>query len=898
MRTLATPTEADVLLIDGSIAHLRPVGPADEAGLHELYDHVSDRTLYLRFFTAGRRSADQDIAKLVRSDPDQHAALLVVLAGRVVAVAGYERLDDPTQAEVAFVVDDSCQGLGIGTLLFEYLASAAAARGVIRFVAETLFENARMLHVFRDAGLPVSTRLDSHGTVHVDLPLSPDEHYLDVVGERERVAGTASLRRVLAPTSLVVAGAGANPDGLGHQVFANLVAGGFTGALAAVNRSGESICGLPAYRSLSEVPGPIDLVVIAVPASGVLEVARAAAAQGAAGLVVITAGFAEASPAGLAHQAELLSICRAGSMRLIGPNCMGVANTAVAMNATFCSTLPPPGGLSLMSQSGAVGIATLAYAARTGVGLASFVSAGNKADVSGNDLLAYWETDPATRVCALYLESFGNPRKFARIAARVGRLKPIVAVKSGRSVSGSRGVASHTAAAATPDIAVDSLFTQAGVIRVDSLAELFDVSTLLDRAPLPRGRRVAIIGNSGGPGVLAADACEGAGLLVPALEPHTRERLAALLPHGAAVANPVDLLAGADAATFEAALRALLDDDGVDAVITVYTPVRPGAADLIAAAIVRCRADHPDLPIVAVFLGIDEMPSPLRDDAGRPSLPYYAFPEPAARALAAVAGYAEWRTSQVGSMPQLDGIDRRVATEIVDSALTANPDGCWLDASRAVDLVRSYGVHVAPVIGVSDAKEAAAAAARLGGAVALKAAAGALVHKTDRGGVRLGLSTPEETRVAFGEMSARLGDDMGGAVVQAMVEQGVETAIGVVSDPQFGPLVMFGLGGVASDLLADRAFRLLPLTVADAATQIRSLKAAPLLFGYRGTPRCDVAALEEMLLRIAALADDFPELAELDLNPVVVTADGAIAVDVKIRLAPAEPTFPLLRRLR
>ena len=504
MRLVAMPTEADVLLRSGAIARIRPVRPDDEAALRDLYDRLSARTLYLRFFSTARTSAGQDVTRLVRADPDRHAALQVLLGGRVVAVAGYERLDDPTDAEVAFVVDDSCQGLGIGTLLFEHLTSAAAAQGVRRFIAETLLENARMLHVFRDAGLPVTTRLEAGGTVHVELPLTVDEHYLDIVGTRERVAGNASLTRVLAPTSVVVAGAGANSDGLGHQVLANLVAGGYAGALAGVNRSGESVCGQPAYRSLAEVPGPVDLVIVAVPAAGVLDVARAAAAQHVAGLVVITAGFAEAGPAGAAQQAELLDICRVGSMRLIGPNCMGIANTAVAMNATFCETLPPAGGISLMSQSGAVGIAALAFAARTGVGVATFVSAGNKPDVSGNDLLAFWETDPATKVCALYLESFGNPRKFARIAARVGRHKPVVAVKSGRSVSGSRGVASHTAAAATPDVAVDSLFTQAGVIRVDSLAELFDVATLLDRAPLPSGRRVAIVGNSGGPGVLPA----------------------------------------------------------------------------------------------------------------------------------------------------------------------------------------------------------------------------------------------------------------------------------------------------------------------------------------------------------------------------------------------------------
>ncbi|MDP9239930.1 MAG: GNAT family N-acetyltransferase [Actinomycetota bacterium] len=897
-RSPLTVLGVDVLLVDGQIATIRPVGPDDAALLTTLYDGLSTDTLYLRFFTRARNSAERDIVRLLRTDPDCQA-FLVELGGTTVAVAGYERLADRVSAEVALVVADHLRGVGIGTLLVEHLAATALADGITRFVAETLPENARMLHVFRDVGLPATARGD-HGVVHVEIPLATTEGYLVAVERREAQADAASLARVLAPRSVVVVGAGSDPIGLGHQVLANIVAGGFQGQLAGVNRSGGSVCGQACYPTLLDVPGEIDLVVIAVPVTDVLPVARAAATRGAAALVVITAGFAEAGPSGAGLQADLLRICRTAGMRLIGPNCMGIANAGpgVSLNATFCATLPPAGGIALMSQSGAVGIAALRYAARTGVGISSFVSAGNKPDVSGNDLLCYWERDPRTTVCALYLESFGNPRKFARIAARVGRTKPIIAVKSGRSASGARGVASHTAAAATPDITVDSLFAQAGVIRVDTLAELLDVATVLDRAPLPGGRRVAIIGNSGGPGVLAADACERAGLLVPALSESTSRALAGLLPGDAVPGNPVDLLAGAGAAGVEAALRILVADPEIDAVITVYTPVRPGAAEEVAAAIARVRASRPGTPILSVFLGVDEIPRALRDGAGGPVVPYFTFPEAAASSLAAATRYAEWRARPPGHPAAVPGLDRALARAVVESALRQAPDGGWLDPSTAARLVASYGIHVAETVPVTDADQAVAVGAALGGTVAVKAAAADLVHKTELGAVRLDLTGPEEIRAAYDDMADRLGPAMHGAVVQPMVGHGVETAVGVAHDSDFGPMVMFGLGGVASDLLADRAFRLLPMSVEDAADLVRSLRGAPLLFGYRGTPSCDVRALEDMILRVARLAEDLPELAELDLNPVIAGPDGAIAVDVKVRLQPVVVTDRLLRRLR
>ena len=899
MTTNAIDVGLDALLNDTGIVRIRTVRPSDLAALREMYEGVSEDAHYLRFFSVSRARDGEQLERLTRAADGRHAALLAEVGGTVVGVATWERPDEEShEAEIAFLVDNDHHGRGVGMLLLEHLAAGATRHGIDRFVAETLVGNSSMLHVFAEAGFSVTTRYDG-GIVHVELPLRLDADFRDATDYREAQADAASLRRVLAPASVAVVGAGSNPAGLGHQILANIVRGGYGGQLYAVNRSAHRVAGVRAYTSLDDVPGPVDLVVVAVPAPVVLAVARQAAKRRVAGLVVITAGFAESGANGARQQHDLTRICREAGMRLIGPNCMGIANAdpAVALNATFCPTMPPAGGIGLLSQSGAVGIAALEYATRSGVGISSFVSAGNKADVSGNDLLCAWENDEATTVCALYLESFGNPRKFARVASRVGRQKPVVAVKSGRSVAGARSVASHTASAATPDIAVDSLFEQAGVTRVDSLAELFDVAALFDLAPLPRGRRVAIVGNSGGPGVLAADACAAAGLDVVGFNDTIRRRLSGVLPAGAAVANPLDLLAAADPVTFEAALRVLLDSPDVDAVITVYTPIQPGSAGGIARAIATVQADAPGKPLLACFLGLETMPSELRAAGGRPVAPYFAFPEPAARALAATVRYAAWRARPLGELREFDGIDMAAARAIVTTALRENPDGCWLDAQAAGALVTTHGVNVARSVLVRDADDAASAAIKLGLPVALKAAAGELVHKTELGGVRLNLGTPAEVGEAFIAMSSAIGEQMGGAMVQPMIGPGVETAIGVVADPDFGPLVMVGLGGVASDLLADRAFRALPLTVDDAARQIRSLRGAPLLFGYRNTPSCDVEALEEMLLRVAELATNVPELAELDLNPVTVSPTGAIALDVKVRLRVATGYDPLARRL-
>ncbi|MCL6538469.1 MAG: GNAT family N-acetyltransferase [Acidothermus sp.] len=894
---LASGLELDALLTDAGIVHIRGARPDDAEKLRVMYAGASEDTLYLRFFSASHTSVDDDIHALCRPADSTHVVLVAESGDRLVGYATFERLDaDPTRAEVAFFVPDTEQGRGIGTLLFEHLVALGIQHGVREFLAEVLPENVRMLNLIRDLGLPNKASLRD-GVIHVRIPLVVDEKFRRAVDRREALANSRSLERLFNPATTVVVGAGANPAGLGHQILVNIVRGGYRGRLFAVNRSGTQIAGVPAYPSLTDVPERPELVIVAVPAHDVLDVARQAAARRAAGLVVISAGFAEAGPEGRARQEELVRICRHAGMRLVGPNCMGLANTApdVALNATFCATSLRHGGIGFMSQSGAIGIAALEHAARTGVGISTFVSVGNKADVSGNDMLCLWEAESQTRVCTLYLESFGNPRKFSRIARRVGHSKPIVAVKAGRTVAGSRSAASHTAAAATPDIAVDSLFRQAGVTRADSLEELFEFAKFFDLAPLPRGGRVAIVGNSGGPGVLAADACEAAGLEVPELSVATQAQLAAILPPGAAVINPVDVLAGADGATLEKALRIVLRDPGVDAVVVVYTEVRPGSIPEAARALAAVASNPSDKPIVVCFLGHSETPAELIGRSGRPLLPVYAFPEPAVRTLAAARRYADWRSRPPGTFQRFEDVDEQAARHLVETVLSEHPAGRWLDAVDAARLLTAYGIPVVETVEVANAEEAVKNAERMGYPVVLKAGGGDLVHKTERGAIRLDLRTAIEVADAYRALAETVS---GPIVVQPMVSSGVEAALGVVNDPVFGPLVMVGLGGVASDLLADRAFRLVPLTVEDADEQIRSLRAAPLFFGYRNMPPVDVQKFREMLLRLAEMASSVPEIAELDLNPVMVRTDGAVTVDAKIRLAPASHEDPYVRRLR
>jgi len=853
-----TQWESDVVLADGGTVRVRPVRATDEPAVLALYERLSDESVYLRFFSPVPRPTAVQLEQLTTVDYHDRMVMVAELGDEILAIARYDR-SSPGEADVAFAVADDQQGRGIATLLLEHLAVVARGNGIHAFAADTLAANTKMLGVFAATGW-ISERHFDHGTIRVRFNIDATAASIDAVEGRERQAEMASIARLLAPRSIAVIGASRHRGTIGYEIFRNLLSFGFEGPVYPVNPSTSSVAGVRAYPSMLDVPDTVDLAVVVVPAAVVPGVVLDCAAKQVRGMVIISAGFAEAGSDGKAVERELVAVARRNGMRVIGPNCLGIVSTApgVRMNATFAPDAPVAGNVAFMSQSGGLGIELMSQAGSLGVGISDFVSVGNKSDVSGNDLLQYWADDPHTDVILMYLESFGNPRKFARLARRIARTKPIVAVKSGRSAAGSRAASSHTAALASPDIAVDALFRQAGVIRVDTLDELLATAMLLAHQPVPAGRRVAIVSNAGGPGILAADACAGAGLEVPELSAATQEALRSLVARDATVRNPIDLVAGATAEQFGDALRTALLDDSIDALLAIFVPPLVTRAEDVARAIAGAAEVAGEKPVVACFLGRAGVPAELRGGEQHRTIPSFAFPEAAAHALGRVADLADWRRRPAGRLPALDDVDLPGARAIVAAALDAiadDEDGAWLHQDDAAALLSCFGI---PVVGFSVAtnpKSAAAAAERLGFPVALKAAAPELVHKSDCGGVALDLADAAAVKVAFTNMATSLGDAMGGAVVQQMVPAGVETIVGVTHDPSFGPLVLFGLGGVTAELLADRALRIVPITDQDAHDLVRSLRGSPLLFGYRGRPAVDVDALEAMLLRVGYLAD-------------------------------------------
>jgi acetyl coenzyme A synthetase (ADP forming)-like protein len=877
--------ESDVILADGGTVHVRPIGPDDAGRLVAFHAHLSDETVLLRFFSPKPTLTTAEVEWFTHVDQHNRVALAAELGDRLVGVARYDRVPGTDSAEVAFVVSDEHQGRGIGTVLLERLAAAAREHGITQFAAQTLARNRQMLGVLAAAGFVERTHFDG-GVVHIELLIEPTERVRAAAEAREHQAEAASVRRLLTPTSVAVIGASRNPETVGHQALRNLLAGGFDGPVYPVNPAAQQVASVKAYPTVLDITDPVDLAVVAVPAAAVIDVVRECAQKGVAGVVVLSAGFGEV---GDAHaQAELRDVARHNGMRLVGPNCLGVVNTAIGLDATFSPYAPARGRIALQSQSGALGIAILERSARIGLGVSSFVSVGNKADVSGNDLLQYWEDDPGTDVVLLYLESFGNPRKFARIARRVSRRKPIVAVKSGRSAAGVRAASSHTAAMASPDIAVDALFRQAGVIRVDTLDELFDMALVLGSQPLPRGNRVAILGNSGGPGILATDACAGAGLEVPELSTETQGALRRVVEPNASVSNPVDLVASATPEVYQRALEIVMADAAVDAAIVICTPTFAAPPAHIAAVLRQCSTAT-DKPLIGCFLAWPDLQPLLRATGGEQAgadVPAFPSPEPAARALARAASYAAWRQRPPGALPDLPGFDPDLARAVADAFLGRSPNGGWLSSDEVDALLASAGVPTVAGITVASADDAASAAAHLGFPVALKAVGPEIVHKTDAGGVRLGLESEPEVADAYGAMADAIGGAMTGGLVQQMATPGVETIVGTVDHPLFGPLVMFGMGGTATELLGDRSFRILPVTDLDAAELVRSLRASPLLFGYRGSAPVAISALEDLIQRIARLAGHLPDLAELDINPLIVSPAGAVAVDARVKITP------------
>jgi len=873
----------DAVLADGGTVHVRPIRPDDADAHRSFFTRLSPQSVYFRFFGPRSELTDHEVTRFTTVDFIDRMAFVAFLRDDMIAVGRYDRLAGGNVAEVAFAVEDGQQGRGLATLLLEYLAAYAATKGITRFTADTLIDNHRMLEVFKGAGFRRESRSIDYGVVHLTFDIEPTGDSLAASERRAWTAGVRSIARILQPQSVAVIGAGRNPQGIGHAVVRNLIDGGFTGSVYPVNPHVDTLLGLACAPDIEAVEGLVDLVVLAIPAAECIEAVDACGRKGVKGLVVISSGFAEVGAGGEELQRELLLRAHRGGMRVVGPNCFGVINTApdVRLNTTFASRPPIHGGIAFASQSGALGIAVLEQSLTTGLGLSSFVSMGNKCDVSSNDLLRFWHEDGQTRAILLYLESFGNPRAFARVAPVVSRTTPIVVVKSGRSSAGTRAAASHTAALASPDTVVDALFRQAGVIRVDTLEELLDCGQLLANQPALDGHRLAIVGNAGGAAVLAADACEAAGLSVPEFDAATQAAIREIAGPNAGVSNPVDLGAGATPKLFEAALRCALRSPSIDGAVVILAPVVTAGAEEVARAVVGVDAGA--RPIVFVHLGDSGAPAALSE--GTRPIPCYAFPERAVRALGRIAGHSSWRRRPMGHAPQLNGVDASAAGAIAKAYLAAHPEGGWLSPDDAIAILRAFGIATVRELKVSSPGAAAAAAVQLEGPVALKALGATILHKSDVGGVRLDLNAPDDVANAFSAMANHLGAAMEGAIVQPML-RGVELIAGVVSDPLFGPVVMFGSGGTAVELFGDRVLRILPLTDLDAHEMVRSIQGAPLLFGHRGSPACDVAAVEDVLLRVARLADEVPQVAEMDLNPLIASPGGAVAVDVRIRLRP------------
>ena len=869
-----TAAAVDVILRDGSTLRLRAPARDDAGALAAFFTGLSERSFFLRFH--GIRPVDDDLVRHFL-DPDwqDRGVLIGELDDRIVAVAEYMRLRDERAAEAAFAVADKLQGRGIGTRLLERLAAIAAEQGVERFVAEVMPENRAMLGVFEGAGLEVTRELDG-GEFEVRFPIAPTERYRERVDERDHLAVTASLRPFFEPKSVAVIGASRRRGSIGGELFRNVLAADFVGAAYPVNRDGEPVGGVPAYKSIADVPEVVDLAVVCLPGQHVLDAADAALTRGVKALCVISSGFAENGAEGRERQERLLDLVRAHGGRLVGPNCLGIAVPRLGLNATFGPRPLPAGPIAFSSQSGALGLALLEKASERRLGFSAFVSIGNKADVSSNDLLEWWEDDDVTELVLLYLESFGNPKKFARLARRVARRKPVLALKSGATEAGARAASSHTAALASSDTAVEALFRQAGVIRAGTLEELVDTAALLSSQPLPRGRRVGVLTNAGGLGILCADACAAAELELPELSEETRATLRPLLPEDASLANPVDLLGSATEATFEAVIPVLLEDKRLDALIVLFVPPVVAGADEVAEAILdavdRARTDK---PVLAVLISRDGTPAALRKEGS--SVASFAYPESAARALGLAARRAEWLRRSAGTVPPPPEVDVTAARRIVDAALEGRSEA-WLDADATRSLLEAYGVPVVPQRVAQTVDQAVDAAAELGLPAVLKtAAAGA--HKTEQGGIALDLRDPEQVRAAAERIGAPV-------LVQPMVTGGAEVLAGIVQDPVFGPLVAFGPGGIFAELIGAAAFRIAPLTDVDANELVREGKAGQLVAGFRGTPAADAPALVDLLHRLSLLAEEVPEVAELDLNPVIALPDRCVAVDARVRLAP------------
>jgi acyl-CoA synthetase (NDP forming)/GNAT superfamily N-acetyltransferase len=872
--------EADVLLRDGRTAHIRPIRPEDADLLVDFYGRVSDQSKYYRFFSPMPSLSDRDVARFTQVDHVTRVAFVMLLSERMIALGSYEAQspsDDaeegtaPEVAEVAFLVEDDQQGRGIGQLLLEHLAQAGRERGIERFVAAVLPDNHRMIQTFRDAGYRLISGFED-GVVALEFPIASTDTAIGVMTSREHRAEAASIEKFFNPASIAVIGASRRQDTVGRALVRNLVLGDYTGRVYVVNSSAKAVAGLPAYATVGEIPGDVDVAIVAVPADAVQDIVLDCAAKGVHGLIVISSGFAETGEEGRQRQRRLVGLSRSYGLRLIGPNCLGIVNTdpRVNLNASLSSLKPARGRAGFFCQSGALGSAILEKVNNRGLGLSTFVSAGNRADVSGNDLLQYWEEDDSTEVVLLYLESIGNPRKFSRVARRVSLRKPIIAVRSGRTTQGVPMGHSVRKIGAPPQ-AVDAMFRQAGVIQVDTLDDMFDVAQLLAHQPLPRGRRVAVVGNSDALGLLAADAAVAVGLTV------TRS----------------DSL-GADATgpDFEDALDAAIDDPEVDSVVAVYIPPIDVSgvevADVLAAV-----GEQSDKPLVSSFLGAEGVPELLRvpdvagSTAGRGSVPSYPAVEAAVRALARVVEYAVWLRTPNGPPVVPADIDAGAARGLAHRLLIDHPDGVELEAPELNALLAAYGITLWEARSVSTLAEATRAGRELGWDVVLKATTARLRERPDLAHVWRNIDRPLQMKDAWESLSALIDDaETAGFVVQKNAPPGVPVSIFSTEDPLFGPVVSFGISGPLTELLEDRSYRIPPLSAHDPGAMTREIKAAPMLFGYRGSEVVDVARIEDLIQRVAQLQHDLPQVSSLELSLVLAGADTCNVLTARARVDP------------
>ena len=912
MRTLfLPPTFQDsaesgrLILRDGSTAFIRLSEPADLGALRDFFFQLSPESRKRRFFSSAKPSEELLSRQCDSSDPRSRLTLIVsrIVEGtsRIIATGSYVRRDEAT-AEVAFAVDDEFQGKGLGGLLLERLALLAARHGFIRFWALTRVENRLMLDTFRKSGFPVHSRIEDE-CVEIDLSVAPSEESVNRSAMRDRVFTTASLLPFFKPRSVAFVGASRDPSSIGYRILEALLRGGFSGPIYPVNPNTGSVGSLKTYPSVRQIPAGADLAIVATPRDAVLSAVEDCAAAGIRALVVVTGGFAEAGEEGRDLQEKLLKRVRGHGMRMVGPKSMGLVNTdpGVRLNASLSPTLPPHGSVAMSSQSGALGLAMLALARQRHVGVSTFISVGDKADISGNDLLQYWDGDEGTRVILLYLESFGNPRRFARIARAVSLSRPIVVVKAGRRPVG--GIAQPrtpgpetaepgVATLAAGDAPVYALFRQTGVIRADTLDEMFDLAAALERQPLPKGRRVAILSDGGGPGVLCAGACEASRLTVPPLSNSTRDRLGAFLSPGTILGNPLELFFTAPD-PFARAVETLLGAAEVDALIAIHTPLDPESSAAILEAIRRGTAagraaGGSGKPVLACLLA--------RDDAGNPvelaseSIPTYAFPESAARVLGKIAAYAEWRRGPHGIIPDFDDIDPATARRICRKAIEERGAG-WLSPQEARGVLAAMRLPIAPGGFARTADEAARLARDIGFPVAVKLASRRTVHGTEKGAVHLNLEDEAALRGAFDAIVRSRADDRleeeEGVLIQPMAGSDVEVRVTMVEDLSFGPLIAFGLGGIYVEVATDVGVRVTPLTDRAAAAMIREIRGYPLLEGYRGHPPADIPAIQDVLLRVSRLVEEVPDIAQLELGPIFVgtPGEGCRLADARIRAA-------------